>query len=319
MMRVLVTGAAGFLGSHLSMHHLVQGDLVFGIDNFCSSTRSSAHYRALCEHPNFTMVEGDISASTGWQRSLKKIRCLDVAYNFACPASPPIYQRIPIETLMTCVVGTKNILDFAGDRGARIVHASTSEVYGDPELIPQAEAYRGSVNSYGPRSCYDEGKRAAESLCYDYLHKHGTDARLVRIFNTYGPNMDPDDGRVISNFICQGIRGQDLTVYGDGSQTRSFCYVDDLIRGIVALGELPKNPGGPVNMGNPNEFTILELAQNVAKRFGVGITFRSLPCDDPLQRRPDTSLARAYMGWDARVQLEEGLDLSIEYFRKVCK
>lgn len=319
MKRVIVTGGAGFLGSHLALHHLEQGDKVLCIDNFCSSLGSigtpSAHFKELQSFENFAYMAEDISDHNlplmlrDWDGEL--------IYNFACPASPPRYQAMPIETMMTCVVGTRNMLKVAQRTGAVLVHASTSEVYGDPEHSPQQERYRGCVNSYGPRACYDEGKRAAEALCYDYLHKEGVDARMVRIFNTYGPNMDPDDGRVVSNFICQALRGKSLTVYGDGGQTRSFCYVSDLIRGIVALGSLQENPGTPVNCGNPVEFTVLELAKEVQRRLGGEISFRPLPTDDPMQRCPDITLARELLKWEPRIMLGEGLGHTIEYFKRL--
>jgi UDP-glucuronate decarboxylase len=242
----------------------------------------------------------------------------DVIYNFACPASPPRYQTTPIKTTMTCTIGVKNILDIAREDSAVVVHASTSEVYGDPDITPQPESYRGRVNPYGPRSCYDEGKRTAEALCYDYLNL-GVDARLVRIFNTYGPHMDPQDGRVVSNFINQALEGKPLTIYGDGSQTRSFCYVDDLISAIISMGRLRDNPRTPVNVGNPNEFTMKQLAELVEKKVASssGAVYKELPVDDPKQRRPDISLARSLLGWEPKVQLEEGLDKTIEYFRQI--
>jgi UDP-glucuronate decarboxylase len=233
---------------------------------------------------------------------------------------------MPVETMMTCTAGTKNVLDMAHDFKARVVQASTSEVYGDPTTSPQIEGHWGNVHSYGPRACYDEGKRAAEALCFDYYTKYGVDARLVRIFNTYGPNMDPGDGRVISNFICQALRGEQLTMYGDGKQSRSFCYVDDLIRGIVALGSLRDNPGTPVNVGNPSEFTINELASRVIEKVFGGSSYnppldlmvnrRPLPIDDPLQRCPDISLANRLLGWEPSWSLSRGLDETIAYFRR---
>lgn len=318
MKRVLVTGAAGFLGSHISKHHLEAGDRVFGIDDFCSSTNNSAHLKELASYKTFSFSENDITDDrTNFAVNAFKGRFgnFHLIYNFACPASPPRYQAMPIHTMMTCVAGTKRMLKLAEDHDAVLVHASTSEVYGDPATSPQSESYRGCVNSYGPRACYDEGKRAAEALCFDYLHQHEVDARLVRIFNTYGPNMDPYDGRVVSNFIRQALRGEDLTVYGRGQQTRSFCYVDDLVRGIVALGALPKNPGRPVNVGNPIEFSILELANQVQKRLGGQIIFHPLPVDDPTQRCPDISQAKSLLGWEPKVYLSEGLDRTIEYFK----
>jgi UDP-glucuronate decarboxylase len=248
---------------------------------------------------------------------------IDVIYNFACPASPPRYQSMPIETMMTCVIGTKNVLDLALEHNAVVVHASTSEVYGDPDVSPQPEKYRGLVNSFGPRACYDEGKRAAEALCYDYIHKFNLDVRIVRIFNTYGPNMDPDDGRVISNFINQALRGGPLTIYGDGSQTRSFCYVDDLVDGIVKLAAINNDQrlwSRPINLGNPDEFTIAELARMVTERYpDVKIVHRDLPADDPLQRKPDITTAKNVLVWEPRVQLSYGLDRTIEYFKKIAK
>ncbi len=328
--KILITGAAGFLGSHLMLHHLRAGDDVLGLDNFSSSsptslqrnlidslllseaeTRKGRDGLFLVDITNRSEVFDAVArcGQLGWR--------FDIIYNFACPASPPRYQDMPIETMMTCVVGTKNMLDIARHQGAILVHASTSEVYGDPDRSPQEESYRGCVNSYGPRSCYDEGKRAAEALCFDYLHKHDTDARLVRIFNTYGPHMDPDDGRVVSNLIVQGLRGKDLTVFGEGSQTRSFCYVDDLIRAIVAMGALPKNPGTPINIGNPNEFTVLELTKMIQTRLGGNIIHKPLPIDDPLQRCPDITRARDLLGWEPKIHLAEGLEKTIEYFKKV--
>lgn len=320
MKHVLITGVAGFLGSHLAKHHLDAGDEVVGIDDFSSSSSSSVHLARLCGHRCFRLVKADISDKNvryrpGLHVLLGDHKKLDLVYNFACPASPPRYQEMPIHTMMTCVVGTEQMLLTAMANHAVFVQASTSEVYGNPTMSPQNESYWGCVNSYGPRSCYDEGKRAAEALCFDYRRQHDVDARLVRIFNTYGPNMDPYDGRVVSNFIRQALKGEKLTVYGSGTQTRSFCYVDDLIRGIVALGDLEKNPGQPVNVGNPNEFTVLELAQAVTKRLGGEVVFQALPTDDPLQRCPDITLAQQLLKWEPKVQLTEGLDRTIEYFR----
>lgn len=226
---------------------------------------------------------------------------------------------MPVHTMLTCVVGTEKMLALAEHHGAVMVHASTSEVYGDPMCSPQPETYRGCVNSYGPRACYDEGKRAAEALCYDYLKDYEVDARLVRIFNTFGPHMDPYDGRVVSNFIRQALRGEDLTVYGSGRQSRSFCFVTDLVRGIVALGALPKNPRTPVNVGNPKEFTVLELAQKVQDRLGGKLIYHPLPVDDPTQRCPDITLARSLLKWQPEVSLDFGLDQTIAYFKQVIR
>lgn len=319
-MRVLVTGAMGFLGSHLSMRHLKQGDTVVGVDDFSSSDDNSEHAFELQQHPNFTLINEDVRTDGGWWD-----RKFDLLYNFACPASPPVYQQSPVATLMTCTGGTNNVLMVAMNSGGIVVHASTSEVYGDPNVSPQPETYRGHVNSYGPRACYDEGKRAAEALCFDYRNTYGVDARLVRIFNTYGPHMDIDDGRVVTNFIRQALAGEKLTVYGDGKQTRSFCYVDDLIDGIVKLGQLPTNPGTPINLGNPTEHTMLELADAVideVRALGSGfiresmLDFRVLPTDDPTQRRPDITLARELLGWEPKVSLAEGLAKTVAYFRR---
>ena len=310
---ILVTGAAGFLGSHLVQHHLAAGDAVCGVDNFVSSLKNSKHHLELCKSADYRFFELDV-CSPAFVGAFDGFD-FDVIYNFACPASPPKYQSMPVETTLTCVLGTNHALTLAG-ASTVVVHASTSEVYGDPTETPQSESYRGNVNSYGPRSCYDEGKRAAEALCYDHKNFLGKDVRLVRIFNTYGPQMDALDGRVITNFINQVLSGRALTVYGAGSQTRSFCYVSDLVSGIVKLASLGANPGTPVNLGNPNEFTILELAKKVQERFGCPIEFKPLPVDDPLQRKPDISLAKSLLGWSPVVQLEEGLDKTIDYFKR---
>ena len=339
-MKVLITGAAGFLGSHLMLHHLKKGDTVLGIDNFCSSKPNSDHVKMinllLKDGKRGMLMAGDISerGHDGLLGCFSEFESrglgsqFNVIYNFACPASPPIYQDMPILTMMTCVAGTEAVLSLAEKHRAILVHASTSEVYGDPDISPQHESYRGIVNSYGPRSCYDEGKRAAEALCYDYLNTYKVDARLVRIFNTYGPHMDPHDGRVVSNFINQALRGHKLTVYGGGVQSRSFCYVDDLIRGITGVAELERNPGCPINLGNPNEFTIKELAQEVIRKVYGGdklslalehmIEDRPMPIDDPRQRCPDISRARELLGWEPRVHLAEGLDKTIGYFRTLA-
>ena len=316
MKRVLVTGAAGFLGSHLSARHIQMGDQVIGIDDFTSSSPMSKHLAALVREPNFSFIEASIYEDRF--RKHDGVKGCDLIYNFACPASPPRYQEMPIHTMMTCVVGTENVLSVAERDGAIVVHASTSEVYGDPIVSPQPETYRGQVNSYGPRACYDEGKRAAEALCYDFKNQHDVDARLVRIFNTYGPHMDPYDGRVVTNFIRQALANEPLTIYGDGTQTRSFCYVDDLIDGIIKMGQLPSNPGTPINLGNPTEFTMNQLANLVLSMTDRNIdscVYRSLPTDDPLQRRPDITLAKQVLGWQPRITLEQGLGKTISYFR----
>lgn len=324
-MNVLITGAAGFLGSHLAAHYVENGHYVIGVDNFCSSSPGSRHLAALKANQRFSFKQLDITKMSTYAGGT-----FDLVLNFACPASPPIYQKMPIETMMTCTLGTMNVLELARQHKAVVVHASTSEVYGDPIVSPQVEAHKGNVNSYGPRACYDEGKRAAEALCYDYLHNHSVDVRLVRIFNTYGPQMDQNDGRVVSNFICQALRGKPLTVYGDGRQTRSLCYVDDLVRGIVRLGELATNPMTPVNLGNPNEVTVSYVASKVLKqvygdsilpRFGAGdpntVTFKQLPIDDPTQRKPDITLAKQLLGWEPTVDLSVGLEKTIRYFQGV--
>ena len=325
MKDVIVTGAAGFLGSHIAKHHLDAGDRVLGIDNFCSSFgcwpgKPSEHYKLLMDHPsrNYGYMHQDITHPDVLEFLVRNKPQL--IYNFACPASPPRYQAMPVETMMTCVVGTRNMLEHAKRTGAVVVHASTSEIYGDPDVTPQPESYRGIVNSYGPRSCYDEGKRAAEALCFDYLQKYHVDARMVRIFNTYGPHMDPDDGRVVSNFIVQALRGEAITLYGSGRQSRSFCYVDDLIRGIIAMGALHSNPGTPINLGNPNEFTVKALADEIHILTKASKPkLRSMPeaIDDPKQRCPDITFARDILNWKPCVELEEGLLKTIEYFRKV--
>ena len=314
MKKVLVTGAAGFLGSYLVEHHLNIGDEVAGVDNFISSNRCSKHHYVLRLDKRYSFYEVDICS----QKFVDLFRYsnFDIIYNFACPASPPRYQQIPIETLLTCVIGTKNTLDIAKDNTV-FIQASTSEVYGDPEVSPQRENYYGYVNSYGLRSCYDEGKRAAEALCFDYLNKLKIDARVVRIFNTYGPRMDPDDGRVMTNLVGQALKGLPLTIYGDGSQTRSFCYVTDLIRGITEMAFLTTNPGTPINIGNPDEFTIFELAEKISHRLGGKIYYKELPADDPRQRKPDISLAKKFLNWEPKINLDKGLDRMIEYMREV--
>lgn len=328
MKNIFITGVAGFLGSHLAKYHLSRGHAVAGVDNFSSSTKHSLHISELMtkkryDDDSFTFFEADISIHTSLfgaaSRFEKRFGNIDIIYNLACPASPPRYQAIPIETLLTCTTGVSNVLNLALDNGAIVVHASTSEVYGDPDRSPQNEEYRGCVNSYGPRSCYDEGKRAAEALCYDYYNKCKVDARLVRIFNTYGPHMDPYDGRVVSNFIRQCLKGEDMTIYGEGEQTRSFCYVDDLIKAIVSMGSLPTNPGTPINIGNPEEYSVATLAEKIKGKIDSAskLVKLPLPIDDPLQRCPDISKAIEVLDWRPTTMLDEGLDKTIEYFKKI--
>lgn len=309
MKKILVTGGAGFLGSHLCEKLLHQGYAVVCLDNFFTGREENIEH--LRSNPAFQVIRHDVTVPlTGVE--------VDEIYNLACPASPPHYQHDPIHTMKTSVLGALNLLEMAKAQGAKIFQASTSEVYGDPSVHPQHESYWGNVNPIGIRSCYDEGKRAAETLFFDYHRQHGVRIKVARIFNTYGPRMDPNDGRVVSNFIMQALRGQDLTIYGDGSQTRSFCYVDDLIEGFVRLMNSDDSITGPVNLGNPGEFTMLELAQKVLKLTGSKsrLVHKALPQDDPRQRCPDITRARQVLGWSPAVPLEDGLRHSIEYFRK---
>ncbi len=305
-MRILITGGAGFLGSHLCERLLNEGNEVICLDNyFTGRKRNIAH---LLSNPYFELVRHDVTEPFRFE--------VDRIYNLACPASPPHYQHNPIKTIKTSVLGAIHTLGLAKRTGARAFQASTSEVYGDPEIHPQPESYKGSVNPIGIRACYDEGKRCAETLFFDYHRQNGVDIRVVRIFNTYGPRMLPDDGRVVSNFIVQALKGEDLTIYGDGTQTRSFCYADDLIEGFIRLME-KEGITGPVNIGNPGEFTMLELAELILKKVGgkSKLTFHPLPGDDPKQRRPDITLAQKELGWEPKVSLEDGLDPTIDYFR----
>lgn len=296
------------MGSHLCERLLNEGNEVICMDNFFTGRKRNVLH--LMDNPYFELVRHDVIEPFKFE--------VDQIYNLACPASPPHYQRNPIKTTKTSVMGAINCLGLAKRVGARVFQASTSEVYGDPEVHPQPESYRGCVNPIGIRACYDEGKRCAETLFFDYHRQNQVDIRVVRIFNTYGPRMLPDDGRVVSNFIVQALQGKDLTIYGDGTQTRSFCYVDDLIEGFVRLMNHPSQTG-PVNIGNPGEFTMLELAEMVLKKVGgpSKVTHLPLPGDDPKQRRPDISLAEADLGWKPKVALEDGLDPTIEYFRKL--
>ena len=308
--RVLIAGGAGFLGSHLCESYLAAGWEVLCVDNF--DTGSKDNVRALLSHPRFELVRHDIT-----QPYLAEV---DLILNFACPASPVHYQHNPIKTMKTSVLGTMNLLGLAKRTGARLLQASTSEVYGDPEQHPQTESYWGRVNPVGIRSCYDEGKRAAETLCFDYHRMHQVDLRLIRIFNTYGPRMAADDGRVVSNFIVQALRGDDLTIYGQGQQTRSFCFVDDLVDGIIKFAA-KDGEAGPLNLGNDIEFTIIELAHEVLRQVGgkSKIVYMPLPSDDPRCRRPDLTKAKALLDWAPRVQLAEGVVKTVAYFRTVVQ
>ncbi|WP_102961288.1 UDP-glucuronic acid decarboxylase family protein [Mangrovicella endophytica] len=306
--RILVTGGAGFLGSHLSDRLIGEGHTVYCLDNL--QTGSTANLRALQASNRFTFIEGDICDP------LPEWLEVDAIYNLACAASPPRYQADPVHTMMTSVVGTNRLLELATRCNASFLQASTSEIYGDPERHPQQEDYWGHVNPTGPRACYDEGKRAAETLCFDYWRAGKADIRVARIFNTYGPRMQPDDGRIVSNLICQALAGAPLTIYGTGEQTRSFCYVSDLIAGLMALMEVQPNPGLPVNIGNPVEFTINELASLVLEMTGSAspIVYHPLPTDDPQRRRPDISRAGDLLGWQPAVALAEGLRPTIDWF-----
>lgn len=305
--RVLVTGGAGFVGSHLCERLLKDGCDVLCLDNFYSGTKDNVAH--LMDNPHFELMRHDVTFPLYVE--------VDEIYNLACPASPIHYQWDPVQTTKTSVHGAINMLGLAKRTKARIFQASTSEVYGDPEVHPQQESYWGRVNPIGIRSCYDEGKRCAETLFFDYWRQHGLEIKVVRIFNTYGPRMHPNDGRVVSNFIVQALRGEDITIYGDGSQTRSFCYVDDLIEGFVRMMASNKDVTGPVNMGNPGEFTIKELAETILKMVGgkSKLVFKPLPQDDPRQRQPDITQAKATLGWEPQVKLETGLEKTIEYFR----
>ncbi|SBW09634.1 NAD-dependent epimerase/dehydratase [uncultured Alphaproteobacteria bacterium] len=310
--RVLVTGGAGFLGSHLCERLLKDGCDVICVDNFYSGAKDNILH--LLDDPHFEMIRHDVTFPLYVE--------VDRIYNLACPASPVHYQWDPVQTTKTSVHGAINMLGLAKRTKARILQASTSEVYGDPEVHPQREDYWGHVNPIGLRSCYDEGKRCAETLFFDYHRQHALEVRVVRIFNTYGPRMHPNDGRVVSNFIVQALTGQDITIYGDGSQTRSFQYVDDLIEGMVRLMENDAGVVGPVNMGNPGEFTIRELAEKILAMIPENrskLVFKPLPADDPTQRKPDITRAKESLGWEPKVALEEGLAKTIAYFRGIVK
>jgi UDP-glucuronate decarboxylase len=307
-MVILVTGGAGFLGSHLCERLLGQGHEVLCMDNFFTGRRKNVLH--LMDNPDFELIRHDVVDPFKFE--------VDRIYNLACPASPVHYQYNPIKTVKTSVMGAINCLGLAKRVGARILQASTSEVYGDPEVHPQPESYRGNVNPIGLRACYDEGKRCAETLFFDYHRENKVDIRVVRIFNTYGPRMLPDDGRVVSNFIVQAFKGEDITIYGDGSQTRSFCFMDDLLEGMNRMMEQDQSVG-PINIGNPKEFTIRQLAETVLNKIesSSSLVELPLPSDDPTQRKPDISLAQKLLGWDPKVELEEGLDQTIPYFQEI--
>jgi len=311
MKRILVTGGAGFIGSHLCTRLLNEGNEVISLDNYFTGSKKNIVH--LLDNPYFEIIRHDVTEPFFIE--------VDEIYNLACPASPVHYQYNPIKTMKTSVMGAINMLGLAKRVNAKIFQASTSEVYGDPSEHPQRESYWGNVNPIGIRSCYDEGKRAAETLFMDYHNQNDVDVKIVRIFNTYGPNMNPQDGRVVSNFIVQALKGEDITIFGDGQQTRSFQYVDDLVEGFIRLMGTPKGFTGPVNIGNPYEFTMLELAQNVIELTGSSskLTFMPLPQDDPKQRQPDISLAKKELDWEPKVQLREGLAKTIEYFDTLLK
>ena len=305
----LVTGGAGFLGSHLIDKLMISGEEVICVDNFFTGRKNNI--KKWIDHPNFELIRHDITDSLRLE--------VDRIWHLACPASPIHYQYNPIKTAKTSFLGTYNMLGLAKRVNARLLLASTSEVYGDPEIHPQYESYRGSVNNIGIRACYDEGKRIAETLCFDYKRMHNVEIRVMRIFNTYGPRMLLDDGRVISNLIIQALNGKDLTVYGNGKQTRSFCYVDDLINGMIRL--MNGDISGPVNIGNTDEFTIMELSNLIIQKINpsLKITFKELPEDDPLQRKPVIDIAKKELGWEPKIKLNEGLDMTIDYFKEIIK
>lgn len=309
MKKILVTGGAGFIGSHLCEYLVGQGNEVICLDNFFTGSRGNVAH--LVGNPFFHLLEYDIEEFC--------FAAVDEIYNLACPAAPIWYRKDPVKTVRTNVLGAINVLELAKKLKCRVLQASTSEVYGDPLVHPQKEDYWGNANPIGPRACYDEGKRCAETLFFDYYREYGVDIKVVRIFNTYGPRMAVEDGRVVSGFIIEALRGEDITIFGSGEQSRSFCYVDDLVKGLVAMMRNGQGVVGPVNLGNPAEFTIKELAEKVIKLTGSAskIVFQDLPADDPQRRRPDISLAKEKLGWEPAVQLDEGLEKTIEYFKTV--
>lgn len=307
MKTILVTGAAGFLGSNLCHKLLNDGHKVIGMDNLLTGKKENLSNL----NDSFRFIEQDIINPINLDEKIDQI------YNLACPASPPLYQKDPIHTMKTSVLGALNVLELAKKNNATILQASTSEIYGEPEINPQVEEYRGNVNPIGPRACYDEGKRAAESLFFDYYRKYGVKIRVVRIFNTYGPKMDRNDGRVVSNFINQALRNEAITIYGEGLQTRSFCFVDDLVNGLVTMMNSSDEITGPINLGNPHEITVKTLAEKVVEKTSSKseIVYKDLPVDDPTQRRPDITKAKNMLKWEPKVSLDEGLDKTIEYFK----
>ena len=309
MKKILITGGAGFLGSHLCKKLLDSNYNITCLDNLL--TGSLDNIKSFNGNKNFNFINHDITNEFKGE--------FDEIYNLACPASPIHYQIDPIKTIKTSVLGSINLLELAKKHQSKIFQASTSEIYGDPEMHPQKESYWGHVNPIGPRSCYDEGKRCAETLFFDYYRQHNIEIKLVRIFNTYGPKMNPHDGRVVSNFIVQAIQGKDISIYGDGSQTRSFCFVDDMIEGFIAMMESNNRISGPINLGNPIEFTILELAEKIIGLIGgkSKIIFKDLPIDDPKKRKPDISKAKIDLGWTPKISIDEGLDLTIDYFKNL--
>ncbi|MCM4157127.1 UDP-glucuronic acid decarboxylase family protein [Gramella sp. AN32] len=311
MKRILITGGAGFLGSHLCEKLLNEGNEILCVDNFYTGSRKNIHH--LLDNKNFELLRHDVTHPLFVE--------VDQIYNLACPASPIHYQFDPVQTTKTSVIGAINMLGLAKRLKIPILQASTSEIYGDPEIHPQPESYRGNVNTIGPRACYDEGKRCAETLFFDYYRQHNVDIKVIRIFNTYGPKMNPLDGRVVSNFIVQSLKNQNITIYGDGKQTRSFCYVDDLIEGMVKMMNSDKSFTGPVNIGNPREFTMIELAQKIIQLTGSRseLIFQELPEDDPMQRQPIIDLAKNKLGWIPEIELMEGLKSTIEYFKNLKK
>lgn len=309
MKRILITGGAGFLGSHLSKRLLEEGNEVLCVDNFYTGSRQNIH--DLLENKNFELLRHDVTHPLFVE--------VDQIYNLACPASPIHYQFDPVQTTKTSVLGAINMLGLAKRLKVPILQASTSEIYGDPEVHPQPESYKGNVNTIGPRACYDEGKRCAETLFFDYHRQHGLEIKVMRIFNTYGPNMNPKDGRVVSNFIMQALNGEDITIYGNGSQTRSFCYVSDLIDGMIRLMNSKKGFTGPVNIGNPKEFTMVELANEILRltESDSKLIYKELPQDDPMQRRPVIDLAKHKLGWEPHIALRVGLVDTIKYFKNI--